>query len=96
MGRKMQMEDGQTARLRGVWKRAAIPILTETAVALSFGWNTIGFGKGLGFEIEEIMLVCHGADHNDTICMAERRITPVQHPSLFDQPLTENGLAILG
>ena len=24
--------------------------------------------------IEEIMLVAHGSDHNDTICMAERRI----------------------
>lgn len=81
-GRKMQLEDGQTARLRSLWRDAAMPILSSDAVVLSFGWNTVGFGKGLGFEIEEIMLVCHGADHNDTICMAERRIKPA--PSLFD------------
>lgn len=78
IGKKMQMEDGQTARLRSIWRDAAIPILTDNAVVLSFGWNTVGFGKKLGFEIEEIMLVCHGADHNDTICMAERRTASSQ------------------
>ena len=74
IGKKMQMEDGQTARLRSIWRDAAMPLLTDDAVVLSFGWNTVGFGKVLGFEIEEIMLVCHGADHNDTICMAEKRL----------------------
>lgn len=83
IGRKMQMEDGQTARLRSVWKRAAIPLLSTSAIALSFGWNSVGFGKSLGFEIEEIMLVCHGADHNDTICVAERRLAPVEDYSLL-------------
>jgi hypothetical protein len=72
MGRKMQLEDGQTARLRGIWKDAMMPILVPGAVVLSFGWNTVGMGKENGFKIEEIMLVCHGGDHNDTICMAER------------------------
>jgi len=24
---------------------------------------------------EEIMMVCHGGDHNDTICLAERHDT---------------------
>ena len=42
-------------------------------VALSFGWNTVGMGKG--WNTEEIMLVCHGGDHNDTICMADRMIS---------------------
>ena len=78
-GREMQLEDGQTARLRNLWKWAALPCLTNDAVVLSFGWNSVGYGKKFGFEIEEILLVCHGADHNDTICMAERRI----QPSLF-------------
>jgi hypothetical protein len=40
---------------------------------LSFGWNSAGMGKKYGFEQIEIMLVCHGAAHNDTICLAERR-----------------------
>jgi hypothetical protein len=72
-GKKMQQEDGMTAKLRKEWRNHAMPLLTNDAVVLSFGWNSVGFGRGLGFELEEIMLVCHGADHNDTICIAERR-----------------------
>jgi hypothetical protein len=42
-------------------------------VVLTFAWNSSGMGKGRGFALEEIMLVCHGGAHNDTICMAERK-----------------------
>lgn len=31
-------------------------------------------GIGKLYKIEEILLVCHGGAHNDTICMAERKI----------------------
>lgn len=73
IGRKMQMEDGQTARMRKVWKDLMLPLLTEDATVLTFGWNSVGMGIKNRFELIEIMLVCHGADHNDTICLAERR-----------------------
>lgn len=43
-------------------------------VVLKFGWNTGGMGKG--WTQEEILLVCHGGNHNDTICTAERRDQP--------------------
>lgn len=76
MGRKMQLEDGQTARLRSVWRDAAMQILDSECVVLNFGWNSTGFGRKHGFILEEILLVCHGADHNDTICTVERRIQP--------------------
>lgn len=75
-GRKMQLEDGQTARLRSLWRDAAAPILAPGAVVLSFGWNTVGMGVKYGFKQEEILLVCHGAEHNDTICLSERRSIP--------------------
>jgi len=42
--------------------------------AICFGWNSGGFGRGRGFNLEEILLVCHGANHNDTICTVERKI----------------------
>lgn len=74
IGKKMQMADGQTARIRAIWRDLAMPLLTDDAIVLSFGWNSVGFGVGLGFEIVEILLVCHGADHNDTICVVERRV----------------------
>jgi hypothetical protein len=53
-------------------------ILKPGGVVLSFGWNSNGMGKGRGFEIEEILLVAHGASHNDTICLAERKIENTQ------------------
>lgn len=50
-------------------------LLRPGGYCLSFGWDTTGIGKQRGFDITEIMLVCHGAGHQDTICMAERRST---------------------
>jgi hypothetical protein len=41
---------------------------------ISFGWNTVGMGKGRGFEITEILIVCHGGNRNDTLCTVEKRI----------------------
>ena len=38
---------------------------------LSFGWNTVGMAKSRGFDIKDILLVCHGGNHNDTICVRE-------------------------
>jgi hypothetical protein len=49
-------------------------IIVPGGVVLSFGWNTNCMGKTRGFDIVEIMLVAHGGPHNDTICVAERKI----------------------
>lgn len=71
------MKETQNAALYSRIKKAMLPVLTDNAVVLSFGWNSVGMGRELGFEIVEIMLVCHGGAHNDTICMAERRVQPM-------------------
>jgi len=47
--------------------------ITQGGWAISFGWNTVGFGKVRGFEIIEILLVCHGGYHNDTIVTVEEK-----------------------
>ncbi len=73
-GREMQLEDGQTARLKKMWRETALPILSSDAVVLSFGWNTVGMGKENGFEPIEIVIVDHGGDHNATLCLAEKRL----------------------
>lgn len=39
--------------------------------AISFGWNTNGFGKARGFRIVEIMAIAHGGSKNDTIVTVE-------------------------
>ncbi len=41
---------------------------------VSFGWNSGGIGKTLGFDIENILLVPHGGIHNDTIVTVERKV----------------------
>jgi hypothetical protein len=44
--------------------------------AISFGWNTNGFGPNRGFELIEVLIVAHGQHHNDTLVTVERKITP--------------------
>lgn len=73
IGKKASMTDTQSAVLYRDVKCAANQVLDNDCRVLSFGWSTVGMGKMYGFEIEEIMLVCHGGAHNDTICMSEVR-----------------------
>ena len=75
-GMKMQTSDAWGGQKWKNWRNAALPVLANDAVVLTFGWNSTGMGRDCGFVIEEIMLVCHGSDHNDTICIAERRVQP--------------------
>jgi len=51
-----------------------IPKIKIGGYAISFGWNSNGFGKKYGFEIIEILLIAHGLHHNDTIVVVERKI----------------------
>ncbi|GAH81276.1 unnamed protein product [marine sediment metagenome] len=45
--------------------------IKKGGIVISFGWNSGGFGKNREFEIKEILLVAHGGNHNDTICVVE-------------------------
>ena len=49
-------------------------IISHGGLAISFCWDSCGMGVGRGFKIKEILLVCHGACHNDTIVTVERKI----------------------
>jgi hypothetical protein len=48
-------------------------ILVPGGVAISFGWDSTGIGKKRGFVIEEVLLLCHGAGHYDTIVTVDRK-----------------------
>ncbi len=81
IGIKMAQTDamGGAARKR---RRALIEqLVLHDAVVLTFGWDTNGMGIK-GWKIDEILLVAHGSDHNDTICMAESRL-----PITMDDPM---------
>jgi len=59
------------------WKDRKIQagrIIKPNGIAISFGWSTCGIGKTNGFKIVEILLVCHGGLHNDTIVTIEKKI----------------------
>lgn len=74
IGRHFSLHNSQNV---GGWtkeRRLISQILTPQGVCLSFGWNSRGLGKQNGMRLEEVLLVCHGGAHNDTICIAERRL----------------------
>ena len=53
-------------------------VVKKDGFVISFGWNSGGIGKKLGFEQKEIMLVSHGGNHNDTIVTVEFKIKAIQ------------------
>lgn len=55
-------------------KRVIARITKIGGKVISFGWNSNGVGKSLGFEKTRILLVAHGDHHNDTICVVERKV----------------------
>ena len=47
-------------------------IMNYGARIIHFGYDSVGMGKVRGFEKIAICLVCHGGDHNDTICLVDK------------------------
>ena len=73
VGMAVGMAETQNASLYKRVRSALWPLLKTDGVALSFGWNSAGFGSKRGAEVVEILMVAHGGAHNDTICVAERK-----------------------
>ena len=71
IGHKMKQGDALLGAVRKKMKAAICAVLGPAGTVLHFGWNSVGMGRNLGFEIVELLLVCHGSDHNDTICVVE-------------------------
>ena len=74
IGRHMEQDDALLGYKRGQYKALIAPLIKPGGIFISLGWNTVGMGKSLGFEIAEILLVCHGGAHNDTLVTVERKI----------------------
>ena len=73
LGKTVDMETTQMS----YWSKLKTEIARITkpnGKCLSFGWNSSGVGKKNGFKIERILIVCHGSQHNDTICVADRKV----------------------
>jgi len=74
IGREVTTTDTQNGALYARARNALVQVLKSGGIAVSFGWNSAGFGRGRGFEMLEILLVCHGGAHFDTICVVERKV----------------------
>jgi len=72
-GLKVGMTETQNARLYKEVKDRLAEILKPDGIAICCGWNSMGFGLTMGFEMLEILMVAHGAAHNDTIVTVERK-----------------------
>jgi len=75
--RKYTPKHGGTARRAEYWakcKDELSRLLKGKGISISFGWDSTGLGKKRGHKIIEILLVCHGACHNDTIITVERKL----------------------
>lgn len=70
LGRKATQRDTSMAFYEKA-KSAFCELIAPSGLAISFGWNSNGFGKRRGFRIQEIMLVAHGGSKNDTIITVE-------------------------
>lgn len=73
-GRQVTSEDTQNGRLYRRVRDAIDRIIHPRGHVLSFGWSSIGMGLNRGYLPIEILLVPHGGAHNDTICIAERKV----------------------
>jgi ABC-type uncharacterized transport system substrate-binding protein len=69
----MEQGDALLGAVRKKQTAAIDQILIPGGAVITCGWNSVGMGKTLGYVIEEILLVCHGSDHNDTIVVVERK-----------------------
>ena len=74
IGREVGMAATQNGKLYKRVRDMIVPVLAPGAIVLSFGWNSAGMGKERAFEQIEIMLVCHGSAHNDTIVVVEKKL----------------------
>jgi hypothetical protein len=72
LGKTVNMQTTQSSFWSNMKKEIA-RITKPSGVVLCFGWNSQGIGKTRGFQMEEILLVAHGGQHNDTICTMERK-----------------------
>ena len=72
LDRTVNMETTQSS-FWGNLKKEVARTVKPRGLVLSFGWNSGGIGKTMGFRIIEILLVPHGGAHADTICTVEIR-----------------------
>jgi tRNA G10 N-methylase Trm11 len=55
-------------------KKEIVRILKVNGKYIGFGWNSNGISKAYGFSKDYILLIAHGAWHNDTIVLVQTKL----------------------
>lgn len=71
VGKEVTGADTQNAALYTAVRNPLAKMLKPGGIALSFGWQSSGFG--CGWPTHEVLLVRHGGAHNDTICVCQEK-----------------------
>ena len=74
VGRAVGMKETQSGALYRRVRDALDSVISPGGIVLSFGWNSSGMGVKRRYEMLEVLLCAHGGGHNDTICVAERKL----------------------
>jgi len=61
-----------SSHFMGRIRKQVARILKPGGKVLRFGWNSGRIYKG--FEIQRILLLCHGSEHNDTIVTVQKKM----------------------
>jgi len=78
VGRPVTMIDTQ---IFGRWtehKKLIADMTAPGGYAICFGWNSQGIGPQNNYRLIEMLIVCHGGAHNDTIVTVERKVESKQ------------------
>ncbi|KKK61034.1 hypothetical protein LCGC14_3018370 [marine sediment metagenome] len=81
--RKYKPKHNGTAGRTEYWakcKDEIARIVRAGGKAICFGWDSTGIGNNRGFKLQHVLLLCHGACHNDTIVTVEKRTAAIQRP----------------
>lgn len=70
-------------------------VLQKGGVAISCGWDSIGV-LGRNGRIEQILIVCHGIGHNDTIVTVERKVESQQSDLFATGPSVDFSCRVCG
>ena len=73
LGKTVTMSDTNSGYFTK-FKKQISRVVKPGGIVISFGWQSNGIGKKYGFKIIEILLIAHGGNHNDTICVVEKKV----------------------
>ena len=65
-------------------KDEIVTLLSIGGRVITFGYHSSGMGAGRGFELTNVLLICHGGAQHDTIAIVEKKVKEVTLERKYD------------